>query len=185
MPLPCLHSVGLLVHQHTVANALGEAQDRILIKIVIFGKIGAVAFGLRGGLFKQALRIGAHFFIRYRLPLGKPQMAAQMVAGAALLLDQRQLPGRKQAAPKAARNVIFVFAFTLVGAQLRAQCPGSAHHAALPGGCGAANGQIVGAHHLGGQKLGEQRGPAIAEMQAQRLFGVGRAIELQIFLESA
>ena len=51
---------------------------------------GAVALGLLGGLLEKALRVGAHGLARHALAAGEPEMAAEVIAGAAALLDARE-----------------------------------------------------------------------------------------------
>ena len=129
---------------------------------------GAVALGLLGGLLEKALRVGTHGLARHALAAGEPEMAAEVIAGAAALLDARERLRGIEAAAEAALDVVVILRFALVRAKLGAQRVGRAHHAVLAGDRGAADGQLVGADDLDRQELGEQRRPAVAEMKAER-----------------
>ena len=95
-------------------------------------------------------------------------MAAEVIAGAAALLDARERLRGIEAAAEAALDVVVILRFALVRAKLGAQRVGRAHHAVLAGDRRAADGQLVGADDLDRQELGEQRRPAVAEMKAER-----------------
>ena len=97
-------------------------------------------------------------------------MAAEMVAGAGLLLDERELPRGIQTAAETAFHIIPVFVLLFIGAQLCAQGVGRANHAVSACRRRAVNGQIVGADHLGREQTGQQRNPPFPEMQRERLF---------------
>ena len=125
---------------------------------------GAVALGLLGGLLEKALRVGAHGLARHALAAGEPEMAAEVIAGAAALLDARERLRGIEAAAEAALDVVVILRLAKLGAQR----VGRAHHPVLAGDRRAADGQLVGADDLDRQELGEQRRPAVAEMKAER-----------------
>lgn len=123
---------------------------------------------LLGSLLEKTLRVGAHGLARHALAAGEPEMAAEVIAGAAALLDARERLRGIEAAAEAALDVVVILRFALVRAKLGAQRVGRAHHPVLAGDRGAADGQLVGADDLDRQELGEQRRPAVAEMKAER-----------------
>ena len=110
-------------------------------------------------------------------------MAAEVIAGAAALLDARERLRGIEAAAEAALDVVVILRFALVRAKLGAQRVGRAHHAVLAGDRRAADGQLVGADDLDRQELGEQRRPLIAEVKTEQRFFMGRAVKLQVFLK--
>lgn len=167
-PLAGEDVLGLLMDEHTVADLLRQAQESILMQCTVADVGGAVALGLLGSLLEKTLRVGAHGLARHALAAGEPEMAAEVIAGAAALLDARERLRGIEAAAEAALDVVVILRFALVRAKLGAQRVGRAHHAVLAGDRGAADGQLVGADDLDRQELGEQRRPAVAEMKAER-----------------
>ena len=97
--------VGLLVHEDAVANLLRQPQHDAAVQFPVFGVIGAVAVGLQFGLFGQMLCLRRGGLLRAGHTGAEPQMAAQMVAHAQLLLGLAQLLRRVEAVPEAAFNV--------------------------------------------------------------------------------
>ena len=66
----------------------------------------------RGGWkLEKALRVGAHGLARHALAAGEPEMAAEVIAGAAALLDARERLRGIEAAAEAALNVVVIFVF--------------------------------------------------------------------------
>lgn len=179
--LPGGYSVRLLLHLHAVADMPGQMQDGALIQVIVFEEIRAVPRGLLCRLIEKVLHIGTHGFAGRRLAPGKPEMAAEMVAGAGLLLDERELFWGIQTAAEAAFHIIPVFVLLFIGAQLCAQGVGRANHAVSACRRRAVNGQIVGADHLGREQTGQQRNPPFPEMQRERLFCMGIAVKVQVF----
>ena len=97
--------VGLLVHEDAVANLLRQPQHDAAVQFPVFGVIGAVAVGLQLGLFGQMLCLRRGGLLRAGHTGAEPQMAAQMVAHAQLLLGFAQPFRRVNGAAKAALDV--------------------------------------------------------------------------------
>ena len=152
-----------------------------MIEVIVFEEIRAVPLGLLCRLLGKTLNVGAHRFTGRRLAPGKPEMAAEMVAGAGLLLDERELPRGIQTAAEAAFHIVPVLVLLFIGAQLCAQGVGRANHAVSACRRRAVNGQIVGADHLGREQTGQQRNPPFPKMQRERLFCMGIAVKAQVF----
>ena len=119
--------------EHTVADLLCQAQESVLMQCAVADVGGAVALGLLGSLLEKTLRVGAHGLARHALAAGEPEMAAEVIAGAAALLDARERLRGIEAAAEAALDVVVILRFALVRAKLGAQRVGRAHHAVLAG----------------------------------------------------
>lgn len=176
-------ALGLLVDEQAVSNLLAQARERALVQIEVAREGGAVQLGLFLGLLVKALRVRADELVRRARALCEPQVAAQVVAGAELLLDARELVGRIDAAAEAALDVAAVLRFVLVGAQTRAQRVRDLDHAVFARHGGAADGQIVRADDLGRQELCEKRCPLVVKVQLEPAFFMHRAIELQVLFK--
>ena len=113
-------ALGLLVDEQAVSNLLAQARERALVQIEVAREGGAVQLGLILSLLVKALRVRADELVRRARALCEPQVAAQVVAGAELLLDARELVGGIEAAAEAALDVAAVLRFVLIGAQTRA-----------------------------------------------------------------
>ena len=107
-------------------------------------------------------------------------MTAEMAAAAAALFDERKLLGGIYASAEAALDIDAVLALTLIGAEPRAQGIGRTHHTVFPRFRTAAEGQLVRADKFGGQELGEQRHPLVAEMEMKQTFPGDGSVEMQI-----
>ena len=176
-------ALGLLVDEQAVSNLLAQARERALVQIEVAREGGAVQLGLFLGLLVKALRVRADELVRRARAPCEPQVAAQVVAGAELLLDARELVGRIDAVAEAALDVAAVLRFVLIGAQTRAQRVRDLDHAVFPGHGGAADGQIVRADDLGRQELCEKRRPLVVKVQLEPAFFMHRTVELQVFFK--
>lgn len=176
-------ALGLLVDEQAVSNLFAQARERALVQIEVTREGGAVQLGLILSLLVKALRVRADELVRRARALCEPQVAAQVVAGAELLLDARELVGRIDAAAEAALDVAAVLRFVLVGAQTRAQRVRDLDHAVFSRHGGAADGQIVRADDLGRQELCEKRCPLVVKVQLEPAFFMHRAIELQVLFK--
>ena len=174
------HQLRLLVDEHAVADLFRQTKECVLMQLASAQIGGAVALRLLGSLLEQPLRVRTRRFVRRRHAAGEPEAAAQMVAGAAALLNERKLLRRIQAAAEAALDIVPILPFTLIGAQMRPQRVGRAHHAVLSRGGGASHGQLVRSDDLDRHELGEQRRPFVAEMKAERVLFMNGPVELQI-----
>ena len=180
LSLPRGDGVRLAVDEHAVADLLGQAQQRALIEFAVPGVGGAVEPRLLRRLLGKMLRRGAPRPVGRLRAAREPQVAAEVVSGAVLLLDEGELLRAVDAAAEAALDVIAVRLLPLVRAQAGAQGVRRLDHAALPGVGGAADGEIVRADDLRREELREKRRPALVKVQAQgRLFMDG-AVELQV-----
>lgn len=135
-----------------------------MIEIDAFAKGIPVPADLQNGFLCQQPGFSAVGVLRVRDPRRKPQMTAQMIAGAELLFCRSQLLRRIEGAPEAAPNVLPVRLGVLVQPQL---CPAHIQfrpHAA-PRGAGRSRCQHIGVDDLRGQKFRHGRGPFPIEVQ--------------------
>ena len=156
------------MHQNAVADLLGKAQHHAAVQLLIFGIVGAVAFGLQFGLLCQLPRLRGGCLRRAGYTGAEPQMTAQMHPGTQFLLGLAQLFRRVEAAPEAAFNVGAV----LRGALLQGNvCPALVHRQPAAGGIhrtGMLHRHPVGLDHLGGHGFGSQLCPKALQPQMQR-----------------
>ncbi len=176
-------ALGLLVDEQAVSNLLAQARERALMQVEVVCEGGAVQPGLFLGLLVKTLRVRADELVRRARAPCEPQVAAQVVAGAELLLDARELVGRIDAAAEAALDVAAVLRFVLVGAQTRAQRVRDLDHAVFARHGRAADGQIVRADDLRRQELGEKRCPLVVKVQLEPAFFMHCTVELQVFFK--
>ena len=155
------------MHQNAVADLLGKAQHNAAVQLLIFGVVGAVAFGLQFCLLCQLPRLRGGRLRRAGYTGAEPQMTAQMHPGAQLLLGFAQLFRRVEAAPEAAFDVGAV----LRGALLQGDvCPALVH--CQPAACGIhRTGMLhrhpVGLDHLGGHGFGGKLCPKALQPKVQ------------------
>lgn len=79
--------------EQAVSNLFAQVRERALVQIEVAREGGAVQLGLILSLLVKALRVRADELVRRARALCEPQVAAQVVAGAELLLDARELVG--------------------------------------------------------------------------------------------
>ena len=163
--------------EDAVADLFGEPEHDAAVKLKVFRVIGPVPLGLKLGLLGQMLCLGGGGLFRAGHAGGEPEVTAQMLAGAKLLLGLPQPLGRVERPAKAALDVGPVLLGALaqgdVGQPL--VCRGAG--AARLHGTGVLHGQPVGLDHLGGQGLGGKGGQQAVQMQMQSCSLVHSAVE--------
>ena len=97
--------VGLLVDEDAVADLFGQAQHDAAVQLPVFGVVFPVSLCLQLRLLCQMLRLRGGSLLRAGRTGGEPEMAAQMIAGAKLLLRIAQAFRRVEGMPEAAFDV--------------------------------------------------------------------------------
>ena len=165
------------MHKDAVADLLGEPQHHAAVQFPVFGVVSAVAVGLQLSLFGQMLCFRCGSLFRAGHTGAEPQMAAQMVAHAKLLLGLAQPFRRVDGAAKAALDVGTVLRGVLLQGDVclafvhRKPAAGSIHRA------GVLHGNAVGLDHLSGHGLGGKLCQQAVQMQMQGSFLVYGAVE--------
>ena len=146
--------LGLLMDEHTeIADLLCQAQEHSdAVRCMRGRRRRGFALGLLGSPARKTLRVGAHGLARHSLAAGEPEMAAEVIAGAAALLDTREARGRLRPAALNSRDHSASRSFERSWARSALDT-----YAVLAGDRGAADDRSIGADDLDRQELGEQR----------------------------
>ena len=159
--------VGLLVDEDAVAYLFGQPQHDAAVKLEIFRIVRPVPLSLKLGLFGQVLCLGGRGLLRAGDAGGKPEVTAQMLPGAKLLLGLPQPFGRVERPAKAAFDVGAVFLGALAQGDMGQPLVGVDAAAGGVHRAGMLHRDPVGLYHLGGHGAGHEGRQQAVQMEMQ------------------
>ena len=169
--------VGLLVDEDAVPYLLSQPQHDAAVKLEIFRIVRPVPLSLKLGLFGQVLCLGGRGLLRAGDAGGKPEMTAQMLPGAKLLLGLPQPFGRVERPAKAAFDVGAVFLGALAQGDVGQPLVGMDAAAGGVHRAGMLHRDPVGLYHLGGHGAGHEGRQQAVQMEMQPGLLMHRAVE--------
>ena len=169
--------VGLLVDEDAVPYLLGQPQHDAAVKLEIFRIVCPVPLSLKLGLFGQVLCLGGRGLLRAGDAGGKPEVTAQMLPGAKLLLGLPQPFGRVERPAKAAFDVGAVFLGALAQGDVGQPLVGMDAAAGGVHRAGMLHRHPVGLYHLGGHGAGHEGRQQTVQMEMQPGLLMHRAVE--------
>ena len=169
--------VGLLVDEDAVPYLFGQPQHDAAVKLEIFRIVRPVPLSLKLGLFGQVLCLGGRGLLRAGDAGGKPEVTAQMLPGAKLLLGLPQPFGRVERPAKAAFDVGAVFLGALAQGDVGQPLVGVDAAAGGVHRAGMLHRHPVGLYHLGGHGAGHEGRQQAVQMEMQPGLLMHRAVE--------